>query len=248
MVTAKAEPARNPRARRPLPDSVAKRLQARILDGTYRPGERLPPERELAAQLRVNRSSVREALKKLEQLRLISIQQGSGIHVRQPEEASFDLVWAMLFTKGKANLGRIGDLLELREALVPYIMRLAVEQGAPSDIKTVTGLIERAGDSGLRDVEFGAILLQIQSLMVRLTGNQVLLMLNNSLNHFMSQRGFAPATQLLAEDRKRVLGFLRRLAVALESRNVVAAQRVQLEFMRVVRVAILAAFKDAAHA
>ena len=51
-----------------LPDAVADQIQTKILNGTIRAGDRLPPERELALQLGVNRSSVREALKKLEQL------------------------------------------------------------------------------------------------------------------------------------------------------------------------------------
>ena len=49
-------------SRGPLPDAVATLIQAKILDGSFAPGERLPAERELATQLRVNRSSVREAL------------------------------------------------------------------------------------------------------------------------------------------------------------------------------------------
>jgi GntR family transcriptional repressor for pyruvate dehydrogenase complex len=47
-----------------LRDEVAERIQSKILSGALRPGDRLPPERELAERLRVNRSSVREALKK----------------------------------------------------------------------------------------------------------------------------------------------------------------------------------------
>ena len=54
--------------KRGRPDEVADRLQAEILRGKFRPGDRLPTERELAEQLCVNRSSVREGLKKLQQL------------------------------------------------------------------------------------------------------------------------------------------------------------------------------------
>lgn len=68
---------RDEAARRPLADEVAERIQAMILDGTLQPGDRLPAERELAEQLGVNRSSLREALKKLEQLRLIRDPGGS---------------------------------------------------------------------------------------------------------------------------------------------------------------------------
>jgi DNA-binding FadR family transcriptional regulator len=61
--------------RRLLPSEVAAQIQAKIIDGSSAPGDCLPPERELASRLHVNRSSVREALKKLEELRLVDIQQ-----------------------------------------------------------------------------------------------------------------------------------------------------------------------------
>jgi GntR family transcriptional repressor for pyruvate dehydrogenase complex len=51
-----------PKLRRLLPEEVAAQIQAKILDGSFAPGDRLPPERTLASQLHVNRSSVREAL------------------------------------------------------------------------------------------------------------------------------------------------------------------------------------------
>ena len=56
-----------------LTESIAARLRNDILGGTYKAGERLPAERDLASRLGVNRGSVREALKKLEQMGLVVI-------------------------------------------------------------------------------------------------------------------------------------------------------------------------------
>ena len=100
--------------RRLLPDAVAEHIQSAILRGELRAGDRLPPERALAERLNVNRSSVREGLKKLEQLRLVEIQQGSGIRVRHPEEGSFDLIWsegAIYFLGFEAGLRLWRDFL-----------------------------------------------------------------------------------------------------------------------------------------
>ena len=104
--------------RRLLPSEVAAQIRAKILDGSFAPGDRLPPERELASQLHVNRSSMREALKKLEELRLVDIQQGSGTRVRATEQASFELVLTMVFPAGPENVHWIRELLELREVLL----------------------------------------------------------------------------------------------------------------------------------
>ena len=57
---------------------VLERIEADLLDGTLQPGDRLPPERELASTLGVGRSSVREALRVLEVMGLIRTATGSG--------------------------------------------------------------------------------------------------------------------------------------------------------------------------
>ena len=122
------------RLRRLLPSEVAAQIQAKILDGSFAPGDRLPPERELASQLHVNRSSVREALKKLEELRLVEIQQGSGTRVCDTEHASFELLFAMTFPAGPQNVTWIRELLELREVLLPGVLRIGLERASDEEI------------------------------------------------------------------------------------------------------------------
>ncbi len=67
-----------PVPRKSLTDVVAAKIAASILDGTLPPGSQLPPERELMLQLEVSRSTVREALKVLEDGRLIEARPGVG--------------------------------------------------------------------------------------------------------------------------------------------------------------------------
>src|SRR5438093_945155 len=63
-------------ARRRLHEDVAEQLRDAILDGRFGEGAKLPPERELASEFRVNRTSVREAIKVLEGLGLVTVRQG----------------------------------------------------------------------------------------------------------------------------------------------------------------------------
>ena len=63
-------------------ERVAASLQRDIFGGTFKPGDRLPPERELATSLNANRNAVREALKRLEQLGLVETRHGSGTTVK----------------------------------------------------------------------------------------------------------------------------------------------------------------------
>jgi DNA-binding transcriptional regulator YhcF (GntR family) len=60
---------------------IAEQIRGLIRSGEYRPGARLPPERDLAKQLGVSRPSVREALIALEVEGLVEVRIGSGIYV-----------------------------------------------------------------------------------------------------------------------------------------------------------------------
>jgi DNA-binding FadR family transcriptional regulator len=66
---------------------IAEQLRGLIRSGEYPVGARLPPERDLAVQLRVSRPSVREALIALEVEGLVEVRMGSGIYVIAPERA-----------------------------------------------------------------------------------------------------------------------------------------------------------------
>src|ERR687889_109402 len=69
-------------SRSSLPDQVFHRLAADVLAGRYAPGERLPTQRALAASLGVNMASVREGIKRLEQLKLVETRHGDAMRVR----------------------------------------------------------------------------------------------------------------------------------------------------------------------
>src|SRR5918996_6047188 len=72
----------NPVQRDSLPDQVFRRLAADVVSGRYAPAERLPTQRALAAELGVNMASVREGVKRLEQLKLVDVRQGDAMRVR----------------------------------------------------------------------------------------------------------------------------------------------------------------------
>jgi adenylyltransferase/sulfurtransferase len=71
-----------------LPEAAAGRLAASILDGSLPPGTQLPPERDLMNQLGISRSSLREALKRLEESRLIESRPNVGWFARSMNEAN----------------------------------------------------------------------------------------------------------------------------------------------------------------
>jgi DNA-binding FadR family transcriptional regulator len=239
------------RTRRALPDEVAASIQARILDGTLAPGELLPPERELATQLRVNRSSVREALKKLEQLRLVEIHRGSGTRVLEPQHASFDVVYPMLLEGGRPNVPRIRDLLELREALLASVLRLALERAGDAELELGVKSARRAAGPELSDDEFLDALRELPVMFARMTHNHVLMILANSVTRFLAAGSLRRERIEVAAERSKLRPLLQRLALAVAARDADTAERagreLQRRIARLIEAAIAPAKVDPSH-
>jgi DNA-binding FadR family transcriptional regulator len=140
--------------RRNLADDIADSIRSRIFDGTYSPGQKLPPERELARQLRVNRGSLREALKKLQHLGLIRIRQGDGTRVLNfLSTANVDLI-KYLFQESPLDRDRLlTDLMEVRTHTCLLIVRLAADRAPHKELtKLREAISNRRKDPGEMDV------------------------------------------------------------------------------------------------
>ncbi|MBF0224242.1 MAG: FadR family transcriptional regulator [Desulfobacterales bacterium] len=122
-------------------EQVADMLLKSILQGEIRPGNKLPPERVLATQFSVTRTTLREALKKLEQLKLIVIRQGQGIIVEDFHNASIDLLFYLLKVDGAIDLKILENILEARELFGTDVVRLAAKRADENDIKQMSDLM-----------------------------------------------------------------------------------------------------------
>jgi GntR family transcriptional regulator, transcriptional repressor for pyruvate dehydrogenase complex len=125
------------------PEQIAEMLLKYILQGGVRPGDKLPPERTLAEQLNVTRATLREALKKLEQLKLIVIHQGKGIIVEDFHKASIDLIFSLLVIDGEIDLKILENILEARELFGTDVARVAARRADKSDIEQMKILMEK---------------------------------------------------------------------------------------------------------
>jgi GntR family transcriptional repressor for pyruvate dehydrogenase complex len=123
------------------PEQIAETLLKYILRGEINPGEKLPPERELAARLNVTRATLREALKKLEQLKLIAIHQGKGIIVQDLHKASIDLIFSMLVIDEKIDLKILENILEARELFGTDVAKMAARRADKKDLEQMRALM-----------------------------------------------------------------------------------------------------------
>lgn len=120
-----------PVARRSLGDAVFDQLLERIVSDALAPGEALPPERVLCEAFQVNRGAVREALKRLAQIRLVATHQGGASRVRDwRDEGGLELLPVLLAgPEGRLDTGALRGLVEMRTALGADAARLAAERG-----------------------------------------------------------------------------------------------------------------------
>jgi fatty acid metabolism transcriptional regulator FadR len=125
------------------PEQIAEMLLKYILQGSVSPGEKLPAERTLATQLNVTRATLREALKKLEQLKLIVIHQGKGIIVEDFHKASIDLIFSLLVINGQIDLKILENILEARELFGTDVAKMAARRAEKKDIEQMKTLMEK---------------------------------------------------------------------------------------------------------
>ena len=128
-------------------EEIVDQLRDLILTGQYAPGDKLPPERNLAKELGVNRSSLREALKKLEHLGLVKIRQGDGTRVQDfMQTGGIDLVSHLvpLANGGAASGAILADVLEFRRIYGREVARLAAERADEAAIDKLRQLADRA--------------------------------------------------------------------------------------------------------
>jgi GntR family transcriptional repressor for pyruvate dehydrogenase complex len=114
-----------------LYEEVVGQLHQLIDDGKLRAGDRLPSERELAETFRVSRSSVREAIKTLENEGMVISRPGSGTFITAVNVEALIPPLASLLSRGKDALV---DLFEMRCLVEPSIAALAAERATPADI------------------------------------------------------------------------------------------------------------------
>jgi len=153
---------------------VLERIEADLLDGELRLGDRLPPERELAASLGVGRSSVREALRVLEVMGLIRTATGSGptsgaIIIATPQGGLSALLRLQVAAQGFPLADVVATRLVLESAVVDTLA------GDPArSTGAARALIDAMDADDLTATEFLALDAQLHLALAEESGNVVI--------------------------------------------------------------------------
>jgi GntR family transcriptional regulator, transcriptional repressor for pyruvate dehydrogenase complex len=132
---------------------IVEQIRELIAAGRIQPGDRLPPERELAELFKASRNSVRDAIRVLEQMGLIESRQGDGTYVRSvgAEELAEPLARMLLQSRTQMR-----ELWEVRRVLEPAIAQLAASRITDEELDELGTTLEsqrRKVEAGLTGLE-----------------------------------------------------------------------------------------------
>jgi len=176
------EPVRRTRLR----EEAAEQIKALIRSGQLRPGDKLPSERELVNQLAVSRASVREALRMLENMGLLTVKPGNGTYVREvPIDALVDPLASWLLERKEALL----HLLEAREIIEPQIAALAARRATPQAVQAMEeALAEAARQAQAGNTEgMAQAIVTFHHLITEAANNHILLRILNTIADLLAE-------------------------------------------------------------
>jgi GntR family transcriptional repressor for pyruvate dehydrogenase complex len=130
----------------PAYELVLEQLRRSIDQGHFAPGDKLPPERDLARQLGVSRTTLREAVRVLEGERAVEVRRGSmgGITVRHK---------AVRPARLRARLKEFDEIIDFRLAVEPMAARLAARRRTKSEVSALARALARLDELAAHGAE-----------------------------------------------------------------------------------------------
>lgn len=222
-----------PIGRMSVSEQVVQRLLALVKDGHLGPGDKLPPERDLADQLAVSRPTVREALRALSILGVLEIRHGGGVYV---SSLAAEELLAPLDFFVSLNAQNMAELFGARIHFEPMLAGLAAERLTAEALDRLAALVAAQvadpGDAELfhdTDVEFHKTILEA-------SGNDFLSRFGRLLQ-VLGDQG-RKAFQRRQSVRAQSIEDHREILAALQARDPVAAQKAMRQHMVNVRNAL----------
>src|SRR6201999_3670044 len=206
-------------------EEICARIREQLALGVLKPGDKLPPERDLAHQLGVSRNVLREALRSLEMAGVLRLQKGvkGGAFIREGDTGRMNVVMRDMLSLGTIS---VRELSEARIHVLDLVVRLACANARQSDFEALEANIART-DVATRE---GRLLDRVEcsrefyKLLAASTGNKVIAMIVDSVTEIhmrfvyakVSSSGVAMAR--LAEKRRQFLAALSERDVSLASK------------------------------
>ena len=197
-------------------EEICERIREQLALGQLKPGDKLPPERDLAQQLGVSRNVLREALRSLEMAGVLRLQKGvkGGAFIREGDTSRMNVVMRDMLSLGTIS---VRELSEARIDVLDLVVRLACTHARQPDFEALEANVERT-ELATRE---GRLLDRVEcsrefyKLLAASTGNKVIAMIMDSVTEIHMRFVYAKvvssgvAMLRLAEKRRQFLSALR---------------------------------------
>ena len=205
--------------------------------GQYRPGERLPSERDLAARFESNRGAIRESIKKLEQLGVVAVAPG-GVRVLPVEEATLEVLGYLLELGEIQKPELIGQVLDVLAVMTSLSASSAVAEASDENITDMVQLADHLVTS-LSDKDRNTeVWIQLSDKMLSIHKNLVLRLVGNGLRtQFLSSTmnlGFEPDIDIPGVKQQLI-----RLRDSINSRDEVNVRDAIIEHFHIIKTGLL---------
>lgn len=209
--------------KRNLSDEIAEQIINKILSGILNPGEKLPPERDMSLQMNVNRHTLREALRKLETLGLISTRQGDGIYTRDfRESGNLELLKHILYLRKDMTSDILTNILEVRRFISPEMAYRAAIQRSDEEAEHLKAILKE-------DIPVAEKDLAIHQSIARGSGNILYIFILNFFNDIF--RDFGNLYFSFKENRTASEKFHKNIVKAITEKNPDSAKRIMLDIL-----------------
>lgn len=167
-------------------EEIFEQLESMLIEGTWKPGDKIPSENELSETFGVSRMTVRQALQKMKALGLIETRSGSGSYVRQvnPDDSLQDLVPLMVLGDTSQQ-----QVFQFREIIDAESIRIATPIATEEDLSRLEDLLGKMkqsaekGDGG----KFSEYDLKFHMGIVEITGNPLIIRTNQILQAVLAE-------------------------------------------------------------
>jgi DNA-binding FadR family transcriptional regulator len=205
-------------------EEIADSLTRDILVGQYRCGERLPSERDLAERFDSNRGAVREAMKKLEQLGLATIQPG-GARVAPLHDANLDVIGHLLALGDVPDPDLVDQILQVMGSLVTLAAEAAVQRSDDAGLEAIRARVQPLTQPQPDRAARVEARIELMRVIMESSGNLVCRLIARSLLTQLAPR-MAPLEDHLPVDQDAQRELARRLDGALAGRDPAAVREI----------------------
>jgi GntR family transcriptional regulator, transcriptional repressor for pyruvate dehydrogenase complex len=212
---------------------AADAIKALIVSGELKPGDTLPPERELATMLGISRPTLREAIRVLSALNVVEPRHGGGTYVTSLDPRQLAQPISFLLQVDKMAFRH---LLEVRQVLEVGAARIAAPKITDAQLALLAELTERADRLMSRPTQFLRLDFEIHTAIIEATGNPIYLSLYQSIADLSIESRKRTARDAATRQRAH-LGHL-AIVAALRKRDPEAAARAMHDHLDVIQDAL----------